>query len=46
MKLLVGESTCSTQLLMYSLDMYVSLSMILWIFKSQKCSVKALMLAL
>ena len=23
MKLLVGESTCSTQLLMYSLDMYV-----------------------
>ena len=37
--LLVGES--STQLLMYSLDMYVTY-MILWIFRSQNCSVKAL----
>ena len=35
--LLVGES--STQLLMYSLDMYVSQYMILW---TQKCFVKAL----
>ena len=39
--LLVGES--STQLLMYSLGMYVSQYMILSIFRSQKqCSVKAL----